>query len=67
MLSHVFVFPGDEEGTEIDTIQLQLKVKCTRNPRAPKDSSDPRELYLNHMGKAISQSLINLLNSCILI
>ncbi|XP_063047081.1 DNA-directed RNA polymerases I and III subunit RPAC1 [Engraulis encrasicolus] len=40
---------GDEEGTEIDTIQLQLKVKCTMNPRAPKDSSDPRELYLNHM------------------
>ncbi|XP_028844427.1 DNA-directed RNA polymerases I and III subunit RPAC1 [Denticeps clupeoides] len=40
---------GDEEGTEIDTIQLQLKVKCTRNPRATKESSDPRELYLNHM------------------
>ncbi|XP_062319525.1 DNA-directed RNA polymerases I and III subunit RPAC1 [Osmerus eperlanus] len=40
---------GEEEGTEIDTIQLQLKIKCTRNPRAPKDSSDPRELYLNHM------------------
>uniref|UniRef100_A0A8C2A7E1 DNA-directed RNA polymerases I and III subunit RPAC1 n=1 Tax=Cyprinus carpio TaxID=7962 RepID=A0A8C2A7E1_CYPCA len=41
--------PEDQEGTEIDTIQLQLKVKCTRNPRAPKDSSDPKELYLNHM------------------
>ncbi|XP_066535874.1 DNA-directed RNA polymerases I and III subunit RPAC1 [Hoplias malabaricus] len=40
---------GDEEGTEIDTIQLQLKIKCTRNPRASKDSSDPKELYLNHM------------------
>ncbi|KAK7140277.1 hypothetical protein R3I94_012783 [Phoxinus phoxinus] len=39
----------DQEGTEIDTIQLQLKVKCTRNPRAPKDSSDHKELYLNHM------------------
>uniref|UniRef100_A0A8C9WFJ2 RNA polymerase I and III subunit C n=1 Tax=Scleropages formosus TaxID=113540 RepID=A0A8C9WFJ2_SCLFO len=39
----------DEEGTEIDTIQLQLKVKCTRNPRASKDSSDPSELYINHM------------------
>ncbi|XP_072293694.1 DNA-directed RNA polymerases I and III subunit RPAC1 [Eucyclogobius newberryi] len=38
-----------EEGSEIDTIQLQLKVKCSRNPRASKDSSDPRELYLNHM------------------
>ncbi|XP_062850884.1 DNA-directed RNA polymerases I and III subunit RPAC1 [Trichomycterus rosablanca] len=40
---------GDEEGTEIDTIQLQLKVKCTRNHRVSKDSSDPKELYLNHM------------------
>ncbi|CAB1343596.1 unnamed protein product [Coregonus sp. 'balchen'] len=40
---------GDEEGTEIDTIQLQLKIKCTRNPRATKESADPRELYLNHM------------------
>ncbi|XP_024281164.1 DNA-directed RNA polymerases I and III subunit RPAC1-like [Oncorhynchus tshawytscha] len=40
---------GDEEGTEIDTIQHQLKIKCTRNLRATKDSADPRELYLNHM------------------
>uniref|UniRef100_A0A3Q2VVP5 DNA-directed RNA polymerases I and III subunit RPAC1 n=1 Tax=Haplochromis burtoni TaxID=8153 RepID=A0A3Q2VVP5_HAPBU len=40
---------GKEEGSEIDTIQLQLKIKCSRNPRASKDSSDPRELYLNHM------------------
>uniref|UniRef100_A0A8C5C713 DNA-directed RNA polymerases I and III subunit RPAC1 n=1 Tax=Gadus morhua TaxID=8049 RepID=A0A8C5C713_GADMO len=39
----------DEEGSEIDTIKLQLKVKCSRNPRATKDSADPRELYLNHM------------------
>lgn len=40
---------AEEEGSEIDTIQLQLKIKCSRNPRASKDSSDPRELYLNHM------------------
>uniref|UniRef100_A0A3Q3JQ68 DNA-directed RNA polymerases I and III subunit RPAC1 n=1 Tax=Monopterus albus TaxID=43700 RepID=A0A3Q3JQ68_MONAL len=40
---------GKEEGSEIDTIQLQLKIKCSRNPRASKDSSDPQELYLNHM------------------
>ncbi|XP_072912284.1 DNA-directed RNA polymerases I and III subunit RPAC1 isoform X4 [Hemitrygon akajei] len=39
---------GDEEGTEIDTLQFHLKVKCTRNPKALKDSSDPEELYLNH-------------------
>ncbi|KAF3842579.1 hypothetical protein F7725_024530 [Dissostichus mawsoni] len=40
---------AEEQGSEIDTIQLQLKIKCSRNPRATKDSSDPRELYLNHM------------------
>ncbi|XP_072104560.1 DNA-directed RNA polymerases I and III subunit RPAC1 isoform X2 [Mobula birostris] len=39
---------GDEEGTEIDTLQFHLKVKCTKNPKALKDSSDPEELYLNH-------------------
>ncbi|XP_062896627.1 DNA-directed RNA polymerases I and III subunit RPAC1 isoform X2 [Mobula hypostoma] len=42
---------GDEEGTEIDTLQFHLKVKCTRNPKALKDSSDPEELYLNHKAK----------------
>lgn len=47
----VLCLSEDQEGTEIDTIQLQLKVKCTRNPRAPKDSSDHKELYLNHMGE----------------
>ncbi|XP_047458504.1 DNA-directed RNA polymerases I and III subunit RPAC1 isoform X1 [Mugil cephalus] len=40
---------AEEEGSEIDTIQLQLKIKCSRNPRASKDSSDPQELYLNHI------------------
>ncbi|XP_069743982.1 DNA-directed RNA polymerases I and III subunit RPAC1 isoform X2 [Narcine bancroftii] len=39
---------GDEEGTEIDTLQFHLKVKCSRNPKALKDTSDPEELYLNH-------------------
>ncbi|XP_058507534.1 DNA-directed RNA polymerases I and III subunit RPAC1 [Solea solea] len=40
---------AEEEASEIDTIQMQLKVKCSRNPRASKESSDPQELYLNHM------------------
>ncbi|XP_012874639.1 PREDICTED: DNA-directed RNA polymerases I and III subunit RPAC1 isoform X2 [Dipodomys ordii] len=39
---------GDEEGTEIDTLQFRLQVRCTRNPQAAKDSSDPNELYVNH-------------------
>ncbi|XP_075440356.1 DNA-directed RNA polymerases I and III subunit RPAC1 isoform X2 [Ascaphus truei] len=38
----------DAEGTEIDTLQFELNVKCTRNPQACKESSDPNELYLNH-------------------
>ncbi|XP_021495850.1 DNA-directed RNA polymerases I and III subunit RPAC1 isoform X1 [Meriones unguiculatus] len=40
--------PGEEEGTEIDTLQFRLQVRCTRNPNAAKDSSDPNELYVNH-------------------
>jgi len=47
----VLLFPGDEEGTEIDTLQFQLKIKCSRNPQAAKESSDPNELYFNHKGK----------------
>lgn len=41
----------EKESSEIDTIQLQLKITCSRNPASSKDSSDPQELYLNHMGK----------------
>ncbi|XP_040984530.1 DNA-directed RNA polymerases I and III subunit RPAC1 isoform X5 [Aquila chrysaetos chrysaetos] len=44
----ILPFPGDEEGTEIDTLQFQLKIKCSRNPQAAKESSDPNELYFNH-------------------
>nr|XP_015830344.2 DNA-directed RNA polymerases I and III subunit RPAC1 isoform X1 [Nothobranchius furzeri] len=40
---------AEDDGSEIDTIQLQLKIKCSRNPNASKESSDPRELYRNHM------------------
>uniref|UniRef100_A0A2K5WTI7 DNA-directed RNA polymerases I and III subunit RPAC1 n=2 Tax=Macaca TaxID=9539 RepID=A0A2K5WTI7_MACFA len=39
---------GDEDGTEIDTLRFRLQVRCTRNPHAAKDSSDPNELYVNH-------------------
>lgn len=41
----------EKESSEIDTIQLQLKITCSRNPTSSKDSSDPQELYLNHMGR----------------
>ncbi|XP_061692832.1 DNA-directed RNA polymerases I and III subunit RPAC1 isoform X6 [Syngnathoides biaculeatus] len=43
-------FP-EEEVSEINTIQLCLKIKCNKNPQASKDSSDPQELYLNNKGK----------------
>ncbi|MGH0158663.1 UNVERIFIED_CONTAM: hypothetical protein FKN15_075592 [Acipenser sinensis] len=49
---------GDEEGTEIDTIQFQLNIKCSRNPRATKDSTDPSELYLNHMVSVESTGIL---------
>ncbi|XP_065184334.1 DNA-directed RNA polymerases I and III subunit RPAC1-like [Sycon ciliatum] len=37
----------EENTTEDSTIELELKVKCTRNPHAAKDATDPEELYKN--------------------
>ncbi|AHY78268.1 ASG_G0056640.mRNA.1.CDS.1 [Saccharomyces cerevisiae] len=39
--------PDDEKFTDENTIVLSLNVKCTRNPDAPKGSTDPKELYNN--------------------
>ncbi|XP_033126535.1 DNA-directed RNA polymerases I and III subunit RPAC1-like, partial [Anneissia japonica] len=38
---------GDDQGTPEDTIEFHLKIKSTRNPNAPKDATDPEELYRN--------------------
>ncbi|XP_041354186.1 DNA-directed RNA polymerases I and III subunit RPAC1-like [Gigantopelta aegis] len=38
---------GDTEGSAEDTIEFQLKVKCTKNPQ-PKDSTRPDEMYKDH-------------------
>ncbi|CAB4025716.1 DNA-directed RNA polymerases I and III subunit RPAC1, partial [Paramuricea clavata] len=38
----------DEESTEDNVIELELKVKCTRNPHASKEAADPDDLYINH-------------------
>ena len=35
-------------------LEFELKVKCTKNPKAPKNTTDPDELYLNSKGKMIS-------------
>jgi len=49
-----FFFLGDEDGTDQDTLEFQLKVKCTWNPNAPKDSTNPDDLYKDHKGKCSS-------------
>ena len=44
------LFIGDSEGTAEDTLEFELKIKCTKNPNAPKDATDPADLYRNHEG-----------------
>lgn len=39
--------PRDERFTDDNTIVLSLDIKCTRNPDAPKDCTDPKILYHN--------------------
>lgn len=41
-----------EQATDRNTIVFELKLTCERNPQAPKGSSDPRDLYINHELKA---------------
>ncbi|KAK7006745.1 RPOLD domain-containing protein [Favolaschia claudopus] len=38
----------DDESTDRNTIVFELKLECTRKKDAPKDSTNPSELYNNH-------------------
>ena len=44
----VFSNPSPEH-----VVEFQLKVKCSHNPKAPKNSQDPDELYIHSKGKCI--------------
>lgn len=38
----------DDVATDRNTIVFGLEITCSRNPSAPKGSTDPFELYVNH-------------------
>ncbi|KAK2464486.1 hypothetical protein APHAL10511_003465 [Amanita phalloides] len=38
----------NEQATDRNTIVFELKLACERNPQAPKGSTDPNQLYINH-------------------
>ena len=40
----------ETKGTAEDTLEFELKVRCRKNPHAPKDASDPDDLYVDHKG-----------------
>lgn len=37
----------DEDGCDMDTIEFELKVKCSKNTNPPSDIPDPSEIYKN--------------------
>ncbi|KAF7327473.1 RPOLD domain-containing protein [Mycena kentingensis (nom. inval.)] len=39
---------SDDEATDRNTMVFSLKLECTRRKDAPKDATDPAELYENH-------------------
>lgn len=39
---------ANDQPTDRNTVVFKLNVVCERNPSAPKDSTDPFELYINH-------------------
>ncbi|XP_078349483.1 DNA-directed RNA polymerases I and III subunit RPAC1-like isoform X1 [Oculina patagonica] len=42
-----FKSEGDEEAKDDTTLQFDLKVKCIKNKNAPKNATDPDELFIN--------------------
>lgn len=40
---------SESEGSPEDTVEFELKVKCTKNPHAPKDAAVSDELYRDHV------------------
>lgn len=57
---HVLIFPvsfttsDDEDGCDMDTIEFELKVKCSKNTNPPSDIPDPSEIYKNSKGKFLA-------------
>lgn len=38
----------NEQATDRNTLVFELKLACERNPHAPKGTTDPSQLYINH-------------------
>lgn len=45
-----YYIKGDEEPKDDTTLQFDLKVKCIKNKNAPKNATDPDELFINSKG-----------------
>ena len=48
----IYFSQGDEEAKDDTTLQFDLKVKCVKNKNAPKNATDPDELFINSKGKS---------------
>lgn len=48
----IYFSKGDEEAKDNTTLQFDLKVKCIKNKNAPKNATDPDELFINSKGKS---------------
>ena len=38
----------EDQGTMIDTLEFDIKIRCRRNPNAPVNSKNPDELYIDN-------------------
>lgn len=47
----------DEDGSDMDTIEFELKVKCSKNTSSSSDIPDPSEIYKNSKGSFLLPNL----------
>lgn len=49
----------DDEVSDQDTLRYELKVMCSVNPQAPKNSRLPEDMYRNSKGTSLDLLLLN--------
>ncbi len=45
-----FSTQGDNEGTDQDTLEFELKIKCSWNPTRTKEHTNPEDMYRDFRG-----------------
>lgn len=53
LIFDILIISGDTEGCPADTLEFDLKIKCSWNPTRSKEHTNPEDLYRDFRGESI--------------